>query len=269
MKTLHVHKAAFGTSMALVLALMLTGCAGTPDSPSGSETSRSNLTALQSDRNLANRAPMEMREAEEAVLLAEQPLSRSDASLAAHRVYMADHKVEIARAKATTSHLESQRDQQRDTRDSARLASRTAEADKARRGEANLQRQLDAMQAKPTDRGIVLVLGDVQFATGSSELRRDGDGNLNRLVEFLKQHPDRTVTIEGHTDSVGNANSNQQLSEQRANAVRTYLVRNGIPASRLTASGMGEGHPIGSNTSEQGRQQNRRVEVVIADAPRT
>lgn len=264
MNTQKAYDRSIGTPLALLLVLALMGgCASTPDSPSGSETARSNLTALQNDRNLANRAPMEMRQAEEAVLLAEEPLPASQSRLSEHRVYMAEHKVAIARETATTRYTEEQRGRKAEERESARLAARTAEADRARRSEADMQRQLAELQAKPSERGIVLTLGDVLFATGSAELQQGADSNLNRLVEFLKEYPDRQVLIEGHTDNVGNASSNQQLSQRRADSVRSYLISSGIPSNRLSASGMGQGNPVASNDSAHGRQQNRRVEVIV------
>ena len=105
------------------------------------------------------------------------------------------------------------------------------------------------------------------FATGSADLQGGDDHNLNRLVDFLEEHPARGVMIEGHTDSVGNAQSNQRLSERRADSVRSYLVQRGIARDRLSTSGQGQDRPVASNESDSGRQQNRRVEVIIENAP--
>lgn len=257
-----------GTMTALALsAVLLVGCAGTPETPSGAADVRSNLSALQSDPDLAERAADAVREAEEAVRLAEQPLPASEARLAEHRVYMAEQKVEIARARATTSYAEDQRERLADDREEARLAARTEEADRARRSSAELQSQIDTLQAEATERGIVLTLGDVLFATGSADLQGGDDDNLNRLVDFLEEHPERGVMIEGHTDSVGDAQSNQRLSERRADSVRSYLVQRGIARDRLSTSGQGQDRPVASNESDSGRQQNRRVEVIIENAP--
>ena len=269
--------ARIGTFTALALsATLLAGCASSPESPLGSGEARSNLSALQTDPNLAERAPDALREAEVAVRLAEEPLPASEARLAEHRVFMAEQKVEIARARATTEYTDARRERLGEERDEARLAARTEEADKARRSEAALQRQIETLQAEATERGLqaeatergmVLTLGDVLFATGSAELRHGGDGNLDRLVDFLNQHAERRVLIEGHTDSVGNAQSNQRLSERRAAAVRSNLIRRGISPARLSASGAGQDRPVASNDTASGRQQNRRVEVIIENAP--
>ncbi len=232
--------------------------------------------------------------------VAERP--EVDKDLAAYRVYLADRKVEIARAQAETSFAEDQRAQLSAQREKARLDSRTREADAAKgqvaaaraegaeqklaadqaRGEvdaahaaaasseqqaAELQRQIDVLQAKPTDRGLVVTLGDVLFMTGRADLQPGSVGNLGKLVTFLNKYPERTVAIEGYTDSVGSEDYNQRLSERRADSVKTYLTRQGIGSTRLSASGKGESDPVAANDSASGRQQNRRVEVVISNPP--
>jgi len=255
---------------------------------------------LQSDPNLASRVPAAIKEADTAVRVAEQP--EVDKDLAAYRVYLAERKVEIAKAQAQTSFAEDQRVQLSAQREKARLDARTREADAAKgqvaaaraegaaqkvaadqaRGEADtahaaaasseqqaaeLQRQIDVLQAKPTDRGLVVTLGDVLFTTGRADLQPGAVGNLSRLVTFLDKYPDRTVAIEGYTDSVGSEDYNQRLSERRADAVKSYLARQGIGSTRLAASGKGESDPVAANDSASGRQQNRRVEVIISNPP--
>lgn len=270
------------TTIALALSsALLTACATAPTSPDGSDDVRDKLTELQQNPAMMDHARVELRDAEAAVELAEQPLGRNDAALAAHRIYMADRMVEIARARGQTRVLEAERSELGEQRDAARLKARTreadqarAEADSARSSEADaaarsareaeeLQRQIDLLEAEATERGLVLTLGDVLFATGSAEIQGGTNENLEKLVNFLNQYPDREVLIEGHTDNVGGAGFNQTLSRQRAESVQRFLVDRGIDRRRLTVSGFGFERPVAGNDTATGRQQNRRVEVII------
>lgn len=285
MNTVKINHARIAGILALAAAtsFLVASCATAPQNPPGSAEVRSKLTALQSDSSLADQIPVELREAEAAVLAAEAPVGK-DVALGAHRVYMADRKVEIATARASTRYAEDQRAELSQARDDARLNARTQEADRARRETATaqsatdaalasaavaakeadeLQRQIDVLQAEATDRGLVLTLGDVLFGTGRSDLTSGGTNTLDKLVVFLNNYPDRNVVIEGHTDDVGSLDMNQTLSQHRADSVKFYLVQQGIRHKRLAASGMGETQPITDNQSPSGRQQNRRVEVII------
>ncbi len=285
--------------------LLFSACANTLTRPEGADDARAKLTRLQSNPELASRAPVAIKEAEVAVVAAEQP--RADLDQAAHLVIIAQRKVDTALARAESRLLEDQRKSLAEQREAARLESRTAEADQARgdaqrartqaelaadraaaanseaeraRNQANLarmdtdaaqqeaaelQRQIAELNAKPTDRGLVVTLGDVLFDTGKADLKAGALGNLSKLVAFLKEYPDRTIAIEGHTDSVGSSESNLQLSQRRADAVRDYLMQQGIGVARLASTGKGEGLPIAGNDFASGRQMNRRVEVVIAN----
>lgn len=253
-------------------ALLLAACAGTPETPSGAVQARQELKRLQSDPALGALAPDAIKDAEIAVAAAETP-DRA-AEVTAHRVYIAQRKVEIARALAEARLAENQRATIVAERDKARLEARTAEADAARvdaaaakQLAAELQREIDALHAQSTDRGLVLTLGDVLFSTGRADLKPGTIADLTPLVTFLNKYPERTVTIEGHTDSVGSEDLNLGLSQRRADAVRSYLMQQGIDGSRITAKGMGESVPVASNDSEGGRQQNRRVEVIVSNSP--
>ena len=257
---------------ATVASVLLAACAAVPVKPDGAAEARSKLTQLQSDPNLAGRAPVAVKEADAAVQAAEQP--QADQELGAYKVYLADRKVEIARAQAETSFAEDQRAALSAQREGARLVARTQEADAAHLAAASsaqqaaeLQRQIDVLQAKPTDRGLVVTLGDVLFDTGKAGLKAGATSNLNKLIAFLNQYPDRTVVIEGYTDNVGSEEYNQGLSERRADSVKAYLAGQGVGAIRLSALGRGESDPVAGNDSAAGRQQNRRVEVIISNPP--
>ena len=253
-----------------VSAVLMAACATEPQAPAGAAQARSKLTQLQSDQQLATRAPVAIKDADTAVRVAETP--QTDAALAAHQVYIADRKVDTAIALAEARLAEDQRAALGAERESARLDSRTQEADAAKAAvasavaeSAELRRQIDELQAMDTDRGLVLTLGDVLFETGRADLKSDATTNLTKLVAFLNNYPTRTVLIEGYTDNVGSEDYNQGLSRRRAETVQSYLVRQGVDPARLSASGLGEGSPVADNESAAGRQQNRRVEVIISN----
>jgi outer membrane protein OmpA-like peptidoglycan-associated protein len=280
-----------------VAASLFAGCASVPKKPLGSEQVRAKLTALQNDSTLAGQAPVAIKDAEMAVREAE--ISQKDLPLAAHRVYIADRKVDTARALAETQAAEEARKALTEEGEKARLNARTREADAAKsdalvaRAEsaeqraaaanartdadaalvaanasqqqaAELQRQIELLQAKPTDRGLVLTLGDTLFATGKSELKSGAAVNLDRITTFMTEYPKRTAAIEGFTDSLGSDEMNQSLSERRADSVKRYLVGRGVAHERLTSAGRGENSPVADNGSAEGRQQNRRVEIIIS-----
>ncbi len=268
-------------------ALLVTACATSPETPEAAKAARAELTRLQSDSQLATLAPQAITEAEAAVVAAEQ--SGRDAAATEHKVFMAERKVALARALATARLAEDQRAQLARQRDEARLSARTEEATAARnqattaqavaasaqqqaasaqQQTADLQREIDALRAKPTDQGLVLTLGDVLFATGRADLKPGAIADVDRLVTFLNKYPDRTVTIEGHTDSVGSTESNQLLSQNRADSVRSYLTQRGVDPGRIQTKGMGESVPVASNDTADGKQQNRRVEIIVSNPPR-
>lgn len=247
----------------LIAAFYLAGCAATPGIPPGAADARNKLNQLQNDPQLASRVPVSLEAAESAVLAAEQP--HEDQALGQHLVLMADRKVEIARARAQERFYEDQRRQLSEQRESARLDSRTREADQAQQHNADLQRQIDGLNAEETERGLLVTLGDLLFASGRAEFTGNANSHLATLTDFLNRHPERTVTIEGHTDSVGSESANFGLSQRRADSVKSHLQSQGIAANRLLASGKGEGSPVAGNDSDAGRQLNRRVEIIISN----
>jgi outer membrane protein OmpA-like peptidoglycan-associated protein len=139
------------------------------------------------------------------------------------------------------------------------------QANRAEARSSDLEAQLRALNAKQTDRGVVITIGDVLFDTGKSDLRSGGSQSVQKLADFLKQYPLRTALIEGYTDSVGGDMLNDQLSERRAESVRSALMQAGISGDRLAAKGYGEEYPAAGNNSSSGRQLNRRVEVILSD----
>lgn len=128
-----------------------------------------------------------------------------------------------------------------------------------------LEAQLLELQARKTDRGMVVTLGDVLFDTNLAQLKTGGIRNVERLADFVRQYPQRNVMIEGFTDSTGSDSRNQELSDERAGAVRTALLGMGIGAERITSRGYGDAYPVAGNDTAAGRQMNRRVEIVVSD----
>lgn len=239
----------------MVVVCLLTACAG-PKAPDEAAQVRSKLTQLQSDPKLASLAPVAIKEADAAVRLAEEP--QDDKSLSQHYVYLADRKVDTAIALAQARYLEDERKGLSEKATAAQLNARTQEAEA-------LRRQIAELNAKQTERGLIVTLGDVLFETGRSDLKANAHANLAKLVTFLNQQPDRALVIEGHTDSVGSDSYNQELSQRRADSVKAFLISQGVSSNRITAVGKGESAPVASNDSSSGKQLNRRVEIVIAN----
>ncbi len=137
------------------------------------------------------------------------------------------------------------------------------------RDQARIARQdllLEELNAKKTARGLVITLGDVLFSVNKAELQSGGTRNLQKLAEFLKTNPKEKVLIEGFTDSTGSNSLNKDLSERRAESVRTALLNMGINGDRFSTRGYGEAFPIAGNDTAANRQMNRRVEIILTDS---
>lgn len=143
-------------------------------------------------------------------------------------------------------------------------AERRARGDAERRAELALEGLRNIGTVRQETRGTVLTLsGSVVFTFGKAELLPTARERLNQVAEALKSEPGQRIVIEGHTDSVGSDETNQRLSQQRAEAVRSYLVSKGVPAEQISAVGQGESQPVADNGTPEGRANNRRVEIVL------
>lgn len=189
----------------------------------------------------------------------------TNAQIANEKILAAQARDEIDQGTAERTRIlaEAREREARIAEERARMA--TAEARAAQERADSLESELKALQAKPTPRGLVLTLGDVLFDTAQATLRPGAFSTIDRLAAALREAPDRSVTIEGHTDSVGSAEYNQGLSERRAQAVQQALVDRGVGRDQIIAVGKGEGFPVASNDDAAGRQQNRRVELIFAN----
>jgi outer membrane protein OmpA-like peptidoglycan-associated protein len=228
----------------------------------GKETSEILLQKREQEAKLAK------KEAEQAKLLALE--KAAEAEKAKLEAETRAREAEQARMEAEAKARETERARM-ETAAKAREAEQAkllalaeaARAEKAKAEANQLLRELSNLKAKQTERGIVLTMGDVLFTTGKATISSEANRNIEKLVDFLQKYPNRNVLIEGHTDSVGKDEYNLALSEQRADAVKEQLVAKGIAEERITTKGYGRQYPVASNDSPAGRQQNRRVEVII------
>ena len=195
-----------------------------------------------------------------------QRLARErEAQAAAHTAAVAQASAEASRRQAALAQqqAEAAQDQAQRLRYQAQLSQQQVQAAQAQA--TRLASELAELKAQPTDRGMVITLSDVLFDSGRAQLRSGALRVLGRLADFMREYPDRIVAVEGFTDSVGPDAYNEDLSRRRAEAVREALVQQGIAGSRVVARGYGESYPVASNDTPEGRQRNRRVEVVISD----
>ena len=274
------------------VAFALVGCGSSPKRNDTLETARVAVQQVESSPDAGKYAAAEVTAAHEALIEAEQLEKKGKSKQADEAAYLAKRHADIAseqiargQSEQKTSEAEAERQkvvsQARETEAAAakiqaEAAKQRAEADAllarqnaetaARNAEA-LEAQLRDLQAKQTDRGLVLTLGDVLFDSGQATLKPGAQSTIDRLAAFLEQSPDRSVAIEGHTDSMGSDSFNMMLSDNRANSVKAALVAKGVRAERIVTVGKGEGVPVASNDNSAGRQQNRRVEIIVSNPP--
>jgi len=269
----------FGLSLAMASTVALVGGCATAR-PTSLDRARTSLLQVQQNPEVVTYAPGQLREAQMMMAEADHEWDRSgNAAEVSHLSYLTEQEAGIALAVARQKAAEAEAERLREERDRVRLSARTYEAELAReraeqaRLDAQsasarallLEQQLAVLQARDTERGLVMTLQEgVLFEYDRAELKPGAMRNLSPLIAFLKDYPIRTLLIEGYTDNIGSDSYNLDLSQRRAMAVRDFLVMNGISADRIIARGYGESYPVTSNTNEAGRQQNRRVEIVIS-----
>jgi outer membrane protein OmpA-like peptidoglycan-associated protein len=262
------------------VALAMAGCASTPLTDSALEEARNEVRTAEADPNVARFAALDLAAAKQDLQEAETAAMHRDRDRIDQPAYLAAQTARLALLRASAKADDARVAAGQNERNQIQLNARTREVDSAtaaaeqaklaRDQEAQkaaaLQAELAELKAKPTDRGMVLTLGDVLFDTGRAELSPGAARNLDGLVQFLNEHPDRRIEIDGYTDSVGTDGYNQDLSQRRADTVKSTLVGRGIDPARIVSKGYGKEFPLASNSDSAGRQQNRRVEVIIGDA---
>jgi outer membrane protein OmpA-like peptidoglycan-associated protein len=254
------------------LSLVLCACATSPQPNQALETASAAVQTAQADPNVAKYDPLDLEAAKQDLALAESAAMHHNDAEVSQPAYLAAQTARLAQMRAAAKADDAKVAEGQHERDRIQLAARTNEVNTAvqQRDQANeqasrLQAEIDKLKATPTSRGLVLTFGDVLFDTGKAQLNPGATFKLDQLAQFLKDHPDRRVQIDGFTDSVGTEAYNQDLSQRRADAVKAALLSRGVDPSRVSTEGYGKAYPVASNNEAGGRQLNRRVEVVIGN----
>ncbi|MEX1146852.1 MAG: OmpA family protein [Sphingomonadales bacterium] len=266
--------------------LVIAGCAGREPNPEISYA-QTRLSTAYSNKNTADRGRADLENARSALQMAEQEWQSGDEERSQHHLTMAGIHLDLADTRGEQATIEQQiadvenqrqmaavRAEARSDADrsraeveqmDARLADRDQRLTEQEEELASAREQLREYDMKITELGSTLVLQDVSFETGKTDLREGASNRLNPLVNFLKASPQTRVLIEGHTDNVGGEAFNRQLSLDRANSVASALTDAGIDRSRIETTGSGYSKPVGNNDTVSGRQSNRRVEITLLD----
>lgn len=255
---------------AMGLALALAACAGAPQPNAALESAHTAVRAAEADPNVAKYAALDLEAAKKQLAVADDAAQHHKEAAIGQPAYLAAQTARLAQAHAAAKADDARVAAGQAERDRILLAARTQEVQKAQteRDQAaqeaeRMKAELDQLKATQTSRGLTLTLGDVLFDTGKARLNPGAARKLDQLAQFLNEHKDRRVQIDGFTDSVGSEAYNDDLSKRRADAVEAALTERGIDASRIGTEGYGKAYPVASNDNAGGRQLNRRVEVVI------
>jgi outer membrane protein OmpA-like peptidoglycan-associated protein len=274
-------------SSGLLAAGLLAACAGPPvEQGDALNEARTLYRQAAADPEVQSRAQMELSSAERALNQAERAWHRgASAQEVEHQAYLAAQRARIALATGQYRAAEARFAVSRGVRSRLALEVREREAAEAKEralatrvnteqktapapqrvaDAAKVQSGLAQLKAHQTERGWIMTLpNEVLFASGSAQLKSGAGKSIEPLATFLRDNPDRDIAIEGFTDSDGTAAANRRLSEARAQAVKNALVSRGVDARRIDAWGYGPSFPVASNETPNGRQLNRRVEIVI------
>jgi outer membrane protein OmpA-like peptidoglycan-associated protein len=285
---------------AFAVSVMFAACSTTPTTTSQLDQARGDFVAAQNNPAVAASAPLEFKAASDALDRANAAAAKKESLTEIDKLaYIAKQKIATAQEAARAKQAESEIANASRQRDEIRLQARTAEAERAKsqamqaksqaeqakadadaaRAQADaagmsardeaarnaaLQQQLADLQAKQTERGIVITLSDVLFNVDRAELSAEGLRTAQKVADVLMQEPQSVVLVEGFTDSTGTSSHNLELSQRRAESVRAALTGLGVPAGKIATRGYGEAYPVASNGDAGSRQLNRRVEIVLS-----
>jgi outer membrane protein OmpA-like peptidoglycan-associated protein len=253
------------------ITLALGACATTAPPPNAAvESARAAVQAAESDPNVSKYDPLDLQTARNDLTLAEDSAAHHGGSQTDHAAYIAMQTAHLAQVRASAKADDARVAEGQTERQQIELAARNREVQKATAATAaateeaaRLKAEMEALKASQTSRGLVITLSDVLFNTGQAQLTSGAARKLDELAQVLTEHPDRRVQIDGFTDSVGPDAYNLDLSQRRAEAVKSALMSRGIDSSRIGTQGYGKAYPMASNADAGGRQLNRRVEIVI------
>lgn len=239
-------------------AALVAACAGR--SSESLQQARAAVAEVRSDQEVVAGAPDQLQDAERALDRAESAFrGGADQDEVDHLAYLAEQRASIAGTVATERVALAEIEELGEERETLVLDARNRQI-------RVLEEELAELQAERTDRGLVVTIGDdILFDVDRAELKPGGTQQLARVADFLRNHPDRNLLVEGHTDSTASDTYNLALSQRRANAVEDFLISQGVDPRRISSRGYGEQLPVATNDTTAGRQQNRRVELVILD----
>jgi outer membrane protein OmpA-like peptidoglycan-associated protein len=190
--------------------------------------------------------------------------AQAQADAQAQQAAAAQAQAQAQQSQAQAAQAEQARQQAELARQQATQNAQQAENDKAQMRARMLQQLNQVLETRDTARGLIVNMPDVLFDTGKADLKPSARERLAKVAGILIAYPDIQVEIDGYTDSTGSLEFNDRLSQQRADSVRSYLSSQGVNSSAITTQGFGPSQPIASNDTASGRQQNRRVELVVS-----
>ena len=253
-------------SASLLSALFIVACGGAPKKVDSLESARSAYSAASNNEFVVRHASTELDDARSALARADKNWkNEGKRSRTEHYAYVASQKVKVAELIAQRKQDDARLESMNIKRQQVQLDVRAQEVELERQKTLEMQQQLEDMQAQITARGIVATLGDVLFDSGEAGLKETAAVNIERIAKFMRQYPERTAIVEGHTDNMGDDDYNLDLSRTRAHSVRSALMARGIDGSRISTVSVGEAVPVADNNTSEGRRKNRRVEVIFPD----